>query len=216
MLVGEVLRILLEVQHDLGAALLAGHFLNVVAGAAVAGPAQAAAVLAPGVGVHVHLVRHHEGAVEAHAELADELGALLAAGLEGLHEGLGAGMGDGAEVFHQLIVRHADAVVGNGEGLARLVGGDVDLQRQRGLKDAVLGELRVAQLLQGVGGVGHQLAHEDLAVRVEAVNDDVQELLDFSLELPVFGGCGRVAHSFGGRRVVKGGALSKGREQGAG
>lgn len=40
----------------------------------------------------------------------------------------------------------------------------------------------MAQLLQGVGGVGHQLADEDLAVGVEGVDDDVQQLADFGLK----------------------------------
>ncbi len=42
-------------------------------------------------------------------------------------------------------------------------------------------------LLQRIGGVGHQLAHEDLAVGVERVDDDVEKLADFGLEL-VLGG----------------------------
>lgn len=77
---------------------------------------------------------------------------------------------------------HADAVVVDGEGFGLGVGGDFDLRLLFGFEDGGLGEAQVAQLFQGVGGVGHQLADEDLAVGVEGIDDDVQQLADFGLE----------------------------------
>ena len=63
-------------------------------------------------GQHVDPLGHHEGRVEADAELADQLGASVAlARLDPLHEGAGSRAGDGAEILDQLVAAHADAVV---------------------------------------------------------------------------------------------------------
>ena len=68
---------------------------------------------------HVDPVRHHEGRIEADAELADQRGALgRLGGLDPLHEGLGAGARDGAERLDHLVAAHADAVVLDGEPAA--------------------------------------------------------------------------------------------------
>ena len=45
----------------------------------------------------------------------------------------------------------------------------------------------MTQLLEGVRGVGDQLADEYLAVGVKGVDDDVEELLYLGLELSGFG-----------------------------
>ncbi len=46
-------------------------------------------------------VGHHERGVEAERELADQLGPVLDVGVaEGLEEGAGAGLGDGAQVLN--------------------------------------------------------------------------------------------------------------------
>ena len=93
-------------------------------------------------------------------------------------------MRDGAEVFDQLLAIHADAVVGDGQRAGLVVGGDADL--------ALAGELGVRQgqetpLVEGVGGIGDQLAQEDLAVGVDRVDHHVEEFFDFGLELHMFG-----------------------------
>ena len=69
---------------------------------------------------------HHEGRIEADAELADQRGVALAVATASSHEGLGARLGDGAEIVDQLLAAHADAVVGDGQGLGGLVGGEDD------------------------------------------------------------------------------------------
>ena len=40
----------------------------------------------------------------------------------------------------------------------------------------------MAELVEGVGGVGDELAQEDLRMRVEGVDDELQQLTDFGLE----------------------------------
>jgi len=94
-------------------------------------------------------------------------------------------VGDGADVLHQFGFGHADAVVGDGEELFVLVGLDADLQ---GGVVAFVGAVGGvgggdAQLVQGVGGVGHQLAQEDFPLGVQGVDQDIEQLLDFGLEL---------------------------------
>ena len=67
------------------------------------------------------LVGDHEGAVEADAELADEVGVLFGVAGELREEVLGAGAGDGAEVGDEVLLVHADAGVGDGEGVVCFV-----------------------------------------------------------------------------------------------
>ncbi len=56
-------------------------------------------------------LRDHEGGIETDAELADELGVLALIAREFLHEVGGARARDRAELAHDLVARHADAVV---------------------------------------------------------------------------------------------------------
>ena len=106
----------------------------------------------------------------------------LRAFAERLEEGLRTGMRDRAEVLDQLIAGHADPVVLDRDRLGLVVGGDVDLKVEFVVEDFLLGELRMAQLFQRVGGVGHELAEENFLLRVERVDDDIEQLLDLGLE----------------------------------
>lgn len=96
-------------------------------------------------------------------------------------------MGDGAEVFDEFVTGHAETVIRDGEGAFFFVGGEGDFQRQVGLEEVVLRELGMAELFESVSGVGNELADEDFAIRVEGVDDDVEDLFDFGLEF-VFSG----------------------------
>ena len=49
-------------------------------------------------------------------------------------------------------------------------------------QQAGLGQGLEAQLLAGVRGVGHQLAQEDVLVRIQRMDDQLQDLLDIGLE----------------------------------
>lgn len=73
-------------------------------------------------------------AVEPHAELPDDgradVARALALRLEPLEEGLGAAARDRAEVLDELGLAHADARVGDGDRVCRLVGGDANLERR--------------------------------------------------------------------------------------
>ena len=94
-----------------------------------------------------------------------------------------AGARDGAEVALQLLLGHADAVVGDGEGARFLVGGEEDLEVLAPQLDGVVGEGLVGQLVHRVAGVGDQLPQEDLLVGVDGVDHQIQQPLGLGLEL---------------------------------
>ena len=74
-------------------------------------------VTAVGLGDDGDVVGHHKGGVEAHAELTDDVnlvGGLVVLGQVCL-ELAGSAAGDGAQVGLQVLLAHADAVVGHGE-----------------------------------------------------------------------------------------------------
>ena len=134
-------------------------------------------------------VGDHEARVEADPELPDQLRGGRRLGLaDGPQELAGARARDGAEVLDHLRPAHADAVVVHRQGAGRGVDlqGDLELAR---------GQLRAAQrleadLVERVGGVGDQLAQEDVLVRVQRVDHEVQQLADLGLELVALGRLG--------------------------
>ena len=130
-----------------------------------------------------HLARHHERAVEADAELADDVGDVGVREVVLVLELLAAGMRDGAEVLLQLFGGHADAVVGHGDRAGVLVERHVNFQVVLAELDAVVGQAAEIQLVDRVGRVADELAEEDLAVRVDGVDHEVQKFLAFGFEL---------------------------------
>lgn len=113
---------------------------------------------------------------ERTAKLADH--GDVGAGAEGLHEGLGAGLGDGADVVDEVGLGHADTGVADGEAVVLLVRGDADVELLFGLEHRGVGERIVAHLVERIGRVGDELTQEDLLVRVEGVDDEVEQLAD--------------------------------------
>ena len=141
-----------EVQNDLGAArgrLFERQGRDGIGALAVRGPA-VGVVAARAMGFDHDMVRHHEGGIESNAELADEIRAdgwsfrPFGNGLAELVEkGAGAGTGDRAQGIGEIALRHADAVVGDGQGFCVLVERDRDaerlfVRRQRGMGDGLV------------------------------------------------------------------------------
>lgn len=147
-----------------------------------------------GLGTHVDPVGHHEPGVKAHPEFADDAlsdggvcpsssASQLRLHVHLLHEGLGARSGNGPQIAHHVVSRHADAGIRNSQRVGRLVGRDADLEGDGRVVAADFpGGLEMAQLFEGVGGVGDEFAEEDFLVRVERVGHDVEELARFGLE----------------------------------
>ena len=137
---------------------------------------------AEGTAHHAHHGGDHERGVEAHAKLADDVDVgALGLGVVGL-EGLRAGVRDGAQVGVELLSRHADAVVAHADGARVLVKGDLHTQLRAVYLHVCIGEALEDELVHGVGGVGDELAQENLAVGVDRVDHEVEELLALSLE----------------------------------
>ena len=176
------LHVVLEREDDVGAAVLARAVLDGVALEAVALP-HVRHVLAPGARDDLDLLGHHEGRVEAHTELADDVDVVALVLGVGLLELLRAGVGDGAQVALELVGRHADAVVRDGEGAGVLVGCDADGEAVLVELDIRVGEALEVELVLGVGRVGDELAEEDLLVGVDRVDHEVEQLLALCLEL---------------------------------
>ena len=130
-------------------------------------------------------VGDHERRIEADAELADQIGRLLVGvfGGEPVEKGARAGAGDGAERVDQFGARHADAVVDEGDRLGVGVERDLDAERSARLDQLRLGDRLVAQLLAGVGGVGDEFADEDVAVRIDRMDHQLQKARDIRLEI---------------------------------
>ena len=132
--------------------------------------------------LHRDAVGHDEAAVEADAELADQLRILLLVAFQRCHEFARAALGDGAQVGHRLLGRHADAVVGDGDRLRLGIEVDAHLEVRRVFVEFGLVQRLEAQLVTGVRRVRDQLAEKDLLVRIERMGDEVQDLLDLGLE----------------------------------
>jgi len=132
---------------------------------------------------HADLGGNHEAGVEANAKASDDVhvGALVLGVL--LLELLGAGMRDGAEVLVELGLGHAHAVVAHRDGACVLVKRQAYGQLVIVELDVRIGEAHEGELVDGVGGVGHELSQEDLLVGVDRVDHEVEELLALRLEL---------------------------------
>ena len=172
----------LDVHDDVGADRVAVNLRDGVAVRARALPLDAL-LLAVLAGEDGDLVGHHEGRVEAHAELADDA-QVLGLGLVHLRlEGAGAGSRDDAEVLLGLLKTHADAVVAHGDGARLLVGDDVDAEIPAVEPDALVGQRQITELVDGVGGVGDDLAQEDLLVGVYGIDHQIEQSFGFRFEL---------------------------------
>ena len=131
----------------------------------------------------------HEGRIEADTELADEVLIRIAAVLGFLQlfeEGLGPGLGDSAEVIHQILFIHAQAVVGNGQRMAVSIGRQVDFKARVPFEEIAVGQGLIMEFIDRIGGVGNQFPQEDFVICINRVDHEVQQLLRFSLKFMGF------------------------------
>ena len=126
------------------------------------------------------LLRHHKGGVEADTELADDVDVIaLVFGLEIER----AALGNRAEVLFQILLRHADAVIADGQRAAVLVRLDMDLQIVLCDADGGIGQALEIALVAGIRRIGDQLTQKDLAVCIDRIDHQVEQLFALSLEL---------------------------------
>ena len=184
---GEVLAALVEVEDHPRAAhgRVAAGRLDGVGALPIGGPEPGFA-LARLAGEHVHAPRHHEGGVEPDAELADEARA-VALVAELLQERPRARSRDGAQRLGEVVAAHADAVVRHGKGLRLGIGGKRNAQIGVVAEQRLVLQCERAQFFTGVGGIGHQFAQEDVAVRIDRVNHQMKQTRDVCLERTALG-----------------------------
>ena len=178
--VGFLLAVGLDVHDDVGARLVLFAFGDGVAVRPGGLPA-VGRVLPVAAGDDGDLVRHHEGGVEAHAELADDVRRAVL--FHALLELEGAAARDGAQVLLQLLGGHAHAVVRHREGPGVLVRGHNDAHVPPLDFHCVVRQGKIGQLVDGVAGVGDDLPEEDLLVGVDGVDHQVHQPLGFRFEL---------------------------------
>lgn len=173
--------LILEVEDDLGAAANGGAVVGGdVESATSAGLPDVLLVIIV-LGDNGDSVGNEVGRVETDTELTDH-GNISASG-ESLHELLGAGAGNGAKVVDEVSLGHTDTGILDGQSLVLLVGDDVDAEILASVQLAGVGQRLIADLVEGIGGVGDKFSEEDLLVGVDCVDDEGEKLRDLSLEL---------------------------------
>ena len=139
-------------------------------------------------GHHGDLVGHHEGRIEADAELADELGIILdLAAFQQLHELLGTRVSDGAQGLHRLVAGHTDAIIAYGEGAGLFVGDELNLPVLAPFGQGGVSEGFVAGLVDRIGSVGDEFAQENFPMGIKRVDHQVEDLVHLGLEFMLVG-----------------------------
>ncbi len=137
----------------------------------------------PSARVHRHFLGDHEGGIEANTELADDIEILaLVFGVFGL-EFLASGMSDRAEILFKFGFRHADAGVFYDDRARVFVERNGDEQVVFCDRDRRVGEALEIELVDRIRCVRDKFAQEDLTIRVDGVDHEVEQLLALSFEL---------------------------------
>ena len=126
-------------------------------------------------------LRHHEGGVEAHAELPDDIHILVL--FFGLLERERTALRDGAEIALEFFARHAAAVVGDGQRPLFLICRETDDQILALYGDARVGERPIVQFVAGVARIGDELPQKNFLVRVDGIDHHLQQFFGFCFEL---------------------------------
>ena len=145
-------------------------------------------------GEQLDLVGHHERRVETDAELTDQFfGGGRVLGLAQLLTQLGGTrLGQRADQIHDLVARHTDAVVANGQGACFFVHLDLDVQIGGVDVQVLVAQRFKPQLVQRIGGVRDQLPQKGILVGVHRVDHQIQQLACLRLKLQLLDVCSHV------------------------
>ena len=187
-----LLSVLLQLQDNLRAAVGIGRRLDREFTEAVGTPAPSG-IVSRLAGRYGHFVRHHKGGIEPNAKLADQIDV---AALAGSIFFLAAGhrikkrrrtrSRDSAQIFNEVLLIEADAVISNRQGLCFLVELEIDPIRAIARRQCFVGERCVAELVARIRRIGNQLAQKNLLFAIKRIGDDVQQAADFCLKLMAF------------------------------
>ena len=176
-----------QVQDNFGTAFEILGGLNFVARLTVTRPLPTLRIRPVRPRVNRNGIRDHEGRVKSDAELTDQTRITFCL-FDLLEKRLGAGMRNGAEVLDEFRLRHADTRICNGDSFSVCIGDNTDAQRPFRLEYIVAsGLLEELEFLVRVGRVGDEFADKDFLLGIKRVDDDFEELCDFSLEFVFFG-----------------------------
>ena len=140
-------------------------------------------ISSPSTRVHRHLLGDHEGGIETNTELADDIEILaLILGVFGL-EFLASRMSDRAEILFKFGFRHADARVFYGDRARVFVERNGDEQVVFCDRDRRVGKTLEIELVDRIRGVRDKFAQEDLTIRVDRVDHEIEQFLALSFEL---------------------------------
>ena len=89
----------------------------------------------------------------------------------------------------QLVLAHADAGIGDREGARRPCPATMRTAASSGQRERRIGQRLEAAAVDRVGGVGDQLAQEDLALGVERMDHEIEQPPDLGAEFVPFRLC---------------------------
>lgn len=139
-------------------------------------------------GSNLHLLRNEVRRVETNTKLSNH--ANIRTRRKSLHECLCTGFSDCSEVVDQISLGHSDTGISDSEGSFLLVGGDSDVKVLLRVELRGIGKGGISDLVKSIRTVGNQFSEENLFVRVEGVDDQVEKLGNLGLK--------RVSHVLSG------------------
>jgi hypothetical protein len=93
---------------------------------------------------------------------------------------------NGPKILDQLVAGHPNAGIRNGNRVSSIVGVYRNCQGPVRLENFGARSLQKPELFRGIRRIRDELANEDLLIRVERVDDDIEELGDLRLKLVLF------------------------------
>ncbi|CCZ20172.1 unknown [Candidatus Apopatosoma intestinale] len=167
-----VLRIFLDVQGNIRADTgFFGFFYRIALGAG--GFPFPCLILAVCTGDDGHLVGYHEGGVETNAELTYDIERIA---FVFRFEVKRTAPCDSTEIVFQLVARHADTVIGNGERSCRAVGSERYCKIALGYTDTLIRQGFEMKLVYSVGSIADKLAQENLLICIDGIYHQFEKL----------------------------------------
>ena len=105
-------------------------------------------------------------------------------------------MGDCSQILNDFVPAHADTRIFQGQDTRFFITFDGDFQRKLGVFDGRAPAGFKTEFIQGIRGIGYELAHENFSVGVQRVGDDIQKFLDFSFKLTMLLCCSHTISLF--------------------
>ncbi len=157
---GEIFAVSIEEQGDGGSAVRFLAFCHGEVRLTLALPLHCLRTFLPGKGLDAYLLRNHEGGVEAQSEMSDDAASLV---LVFFQELACRRKGDLVDILVHLFLGHADAAVGDLDGLGLVVHVETDGQVAQFALE-IAGSGKGFQLLSRIHSVCNKFAHEDIVV----------------------------------------------------